>query len=315
MNDPDLALQAHQALGITAFCRGQNESSLQHVEQAAALYDPARHRTHSFQFGQDPGVICKAFGAVVLWLTGYPDAAARQSEEAICMSDDLSPSSQAVAFYFASMVYQLRGDHRRTRGHAEACSAVATEHGFSFWMAGSNILRGWALAADGAVSEGTAAMRQGLLDWQATGSVTYRTLFLGILAQTLLRRDDVADSRLLLDEALAVAGQTGEGLYEPELHRLIGESLLASTSDPDDAEALAQAEEKFHQAVSLARSQNAKSLELRAAISLARMSARQNVSSAAARQTLAETYACFTEGLDTPDLVAARELCDSFSEE
>src|SRR5262249_19749074 len=107
MNDLDLALQAHQALGLTALCRGKPAVALRHIDQVAALYDPVRHRTHAFLFGQDPGVICKAYGAVALWLLGYPEAAERQSEAAIAMSRELSPTSQAVALHFASMLHQL----------------------------------------------------------------------------------------------------------------------------------------------------------------------------------------------------------------
>src|SRR5207249_3045004 len=83
LNDPALALQAHQALAVTALCRGEPAATLRHMEQAAALYDPGRHGSHSFLFGQDPGIACTAFGAVALWLLGYPDEAGRQSEAAV----------------------------------------------------------------------------------------------------------------------------------------------------------------------------------------------------------------------------------------
>jgi predicted ATPase len=186
LDDPDLALQANQALGMTAFCRGQPTAALQHVEQAAALYDPERHRTHAFHFGQDPGVICKAYGAVVLWLLGYPDSAHQHSDDAIRMSRELSPTSQAVALHFAAMVHHLRRNTARVRECAEASAALAAEHGLLFWLAGSAVMRGWALATSGAAEEGIALLRQGLVDWQTTGSVTYRTYFLGLLAEALI---------------------------------------------------------------------------------------------------------------------------------
>ena len=189
-------------LGMTAFCSGRPAISLQHVEQAVALYDPKQHGAHAFQFGQDPGVICKAYGAVVLWLLGFPDAAARQSEAAIRMSEDLSPRSQAVAWHFASMVHQLRRDPRQTLQAAEACAAIAAEHGFSFWKAGSAILWGWALVAQETLPEGGDTIRQGLLDWQATGSITYLPYFLGLLGETLIAEGKVEQSRQALDEAL-----------------------------------------------------------------------------------------------------------------
>ncbi|HEY8505236.1 MAG TPA: hypothetical protein VIL46_11685, partial [Gemmataceae bacterium] len=190
-NDPDLALQAHQALGITAFCRGEPSGAFQHVEQATALYDPDRHRTHAFLFGQDPAVICKSYGAVALWLLGYPEQAERQSDGAIAASRELSPSSQAVALHFAAMLHQLRRDGRRARACAEASSALAAEHGFSFWLAGGTVLGGWALAACGEAGDGTARLRQGLRDWVATGSLTYQTYYLGLLAEVLIGRGEL----------------------------------------------------------------------------------------------------------------------------
>src|SRR5262249_32064398 len=143
VSDPDLALQAHQAMGMTALCRGEPAAALRHVEQAVALYDPARHRTHAFLFGQDPGVICRAFGAVALWLLGYPDQARRHSDDALAMSRDLSPTSQAVALHFAAMLHQLGRDGPGALGWARAAGALAAEHGFSFWRAGGEVLGGW----------------------------------------------------------------------------------------------------------------------------------------------------------------------------
>src|SRR5438034_6556358 len=141
-------------MGMTAFCRGQPAAAVRHVEQAAALYDPMQHHTHSFSFGQDPAILCKAFGAVALWQLGYSDQAVRQSDAAIRSSRTLSPSSQAVALHFAAMLHQLRRDTRRTRECALMAGAIATEHGFSFWQAGASILSGWATAACGAREEG-----------------------------------------------------------------------------------------------------------------------------------------------------------------
>ncbi len=305
LTDPDLALQAHQALGLTALCRGDPGAALRHVEQVAALYDPDRHRTHSFLFGQDPGVICKAYGAVALWLLGYPDAAQRQSDAAIAMSRELSPTSQAVALHFAAVVHQLRRDAPRTRACAESSAAIAAEHGFSFWLAGGAVMSGWALGVGGAADEGVSRLRRGLRDWQATGSVTYRTYYLGLLAEVLGGQGQVEEGCRVLGEALALARQTGEGLYEAELYRLRGEMLLRTASAP--GEAIAQAAEAFRQALEVARRQGAKALELRAAVSLARLSPRLGAAEEA-QALLAETYCGFTEGFQTPDLQEAHGL-------
>src|SRR5262249_34953689 len=161
-------------------------TAVRHVEQATALYDPNRHRTHAFLFGQDPGVICRAYGAVALWLLGYPDQAERQSDAAIAMSSGLSPTSQAGALHSAAMRYALCQDGKRVGQLSEASVAIAAEHCLVFWKAGSSVMTGWALAASDRAEEGISQLRQGLHDWQATGSGTYQTYFLGLLAELLI---------------------------------------------------------------------------------------------------------------------------------
>jgi adenylate cyclase len=222
-----------------------------------------RHVTHALDFGQDPGVICKAFGAVVLWLLGFPDQARGQSQQAIQMSHELSPTSQAVALFFAAMVHQLRNEPSETQDCAERCGAIATEHGLSFWVAGSSVFRGWALTQQGAVDVGIATVQQGLVDWQKTGSVTYRTYFLGMLAELLIGKGELAEGTRLLDEAIALADETDERFYEPELYRLRGEALFAGASESDHA-ARSEADRCFRHALDLAQRRSAQSLERRA---------------------------------------------------
>jgi predicted ATPase/predicted Ser/Thr protein kinase len=303
LNDPALSLQAQQALAVTTMCRGEPAATLRHMEQAALVYDPHRHGTHTSQFGQDPGVACSAFGAIALWLLGFPDAAVRRSEAARRLSEELAqPSSQALALHFAAMLHQLRRDAAQARACAEAALAIAAEHGFSFWLAGGKVLRGWALAAGGAPAEGVALLRQGLHDWQATGSVTYRTYYLGLLAEVLIGQGQWDEGQRVLDDALALVRQTGEGLYEAELYRLQGELLARHGGAP--AGATPTPEELFRKAIDAAGRQEAKSLGLRAALSLTRCRGADT----AARQLLAESYGRFTEGFDEPDLREARAL-------
>jgi predicted ATPase len=268
-NNPDLALQAHQALAMTAFCRGLPEIALIHIEQVAAIYDDRRHGAHSDLYGQDPGVICKAFGAVILWLLGHVEAANRESELAVEMGEPLAPSTQAVALFFAGFVQQMCGNVERTRDYAERCGAVATEHGLSFWMAGSDVLRGWALAMAEDADGGVELIERGLNAWQATGSVTYRTYYLGLLAEGLARCGRFAQAHDVLVDSLALADQTGEHLWTPELHRLRGEIILRDGGM--SGEDLAAAEAELQQALKTSQIQNAGSLEARAQESLARL--------------------------------------------
>src|SRR5262249_31236390 len=153
---------------------------------------------------------------------------------------------------------------------SEACSAIAAEHGFSFWLAGASVMRGWALAEAGEPTEGGKRLRQGLRDWAATGSVSYQPYYLGLLAAVLGGQGQGEEAGRVLDEALALARQTGEGLYEAELHRLRGELLLHGPGGAEEA-ALQQAEEHFRQALDVAARQGARSLELRACMSRVRL--------------------------------------------
>lgn len=267
LNAPDLGMQAHQALGLTALCRGRPADALQHVEQVATLYDPERHRHHAFVFGQDPGVICKAYGAIALWLLGYPEAARRQSEQAIAMSQGLSPNSQAVAYDFGAIVTQLCGDEATTRAYAEACAAISGEHGFRFWLAGSTVIGGWALSAGGDFPVGIDRLKQGIADWKATGSVTYMTYYYGLLADSLLVKGEVEAALRAIDEGLVLVEITDERMVEAELHRLRG--LARQQLAGDDPAKLKEAEADFRHAIQIASRQEARSFELRSALNLA----------------------------------------------
>lgn len=209
--DPNLALQSHQALGMTAFCRGRPVIAVGHVEQASTLYDSHRHRNHAYLFGQDPSVMCKSFGAIALWQLGFADQAMRQIEEAIRVSRDLSPSSQAIALHFAAMLYQLCKNNDRVLECSTASTTIAAEHGFSFWLAGGTILKGWAVAVLGDADDGIRLLRDGLRDWNATGSITYKTYYLGLLAETLSNQGDTSEGCNVINEALSLVQRTGKG--------------------------------------------------------------------------------------------------------
>jgi predicted ATPase len=289
---------------LTALCRGAPAVAVQHVEQAVMLYHPERHRPHAFLFGQDPCVICRAYGAIALWLCGFPNDAERQREQAIEMSRGLSPNSQSVAWHFAAMVYQLSGNHAQALKCAEASAAISAEHGYPFWLAGGTIIGGWALAASGDENAGLARLRQGLRDWRATGSVTYMTYYLGLLAAALQRQGDIEQALVIVEEALALVAQTDERLVEAELYRLRGELRLASPSDPA-SRSLAEAD--FRRALQISTRQQARSLELRTATSLARLQQRQGAPGDGL-EILAQALGAFTESQVTPDLAAARTL-------
>jgi len=168
------------------------------------------------------------------------------------------------------------------------------------------VMIGWSLVARGNVQAGIDRLRQGLLDWQATGSVTYRTYYLGLLAESLGRQGRIDEARQATEDALQLVQQTDERLYEAELHRLRGELLLPDSADPTPAQA-AQADASFRCALITARQQAARSLELRAAMSLVRLFQKTGAP-VEAKQILAAAYGSFTEGFAMPDLCEAKEL-------
>jgi serine/threonine protein kinase/predicted ATPase len=303
-SDAAFALQAQQAQTVTALCRGEPAAALRHMEHGALLYDPLRHRSHSVQFGQDPDVACRAFGAVALWILGGSEQALRMSDDAVARSHELQhPSTQALALHFAAMLHQLRRDPVGSRSCSDVSGSIAAEHGLSFWAAGATVLNGWALAELG-MAEGVAKIRAGLADWLATGSITYQTYYLGLLAETLGKRGEIDAALRTVDEALNLTLRTGEGLYLAELHRLRGEWLLLAAEGDASSITWERIEQEFRSAVDIAQRQEANAFKLRATLSLAQLQRRRG-DSGDARTLLEQTLRSFAEGHHTPDLVEA----------
>jgi adenylate cyclase len=303
-------LQAHMALAVTSFSLGELAATRDHTEQGIRLYDHGRHGGHTHLYGQDPRSACLAFGAVTLWLLGYPDQAVEYSREAVALGGQLGhPTTHALALYFAAMLWQYCREAPAVRQCAEATAAIANEHGLSLWRANGLIMRGWAVAEQGAWADGIMQIRQGLTAWVATGAETHRTYFLGLLAEALGRGGLIEEGLGVLSDALTFVNGTGTAFFAAELHRLRGEFLLRQ--EPTES-ACREAEACFRRALAVARSQQAKSLELRAAMSLTRLYRRQGRPEEA-RPVLAACYDWFTEGFETADLRAAKTLLDELA--
>ena len=205
---------------------------------------------------------------VALWLLGYPDQALQRSQEALTLAQELShPFSLAFALYFAAMLHQFRREAQAAQERAEAAMALATEQGFAFWLAWGTILRGWALAEQGQGEEGIAQMRQGLAACRATGAELYRPYFLALLAEAYGQAGQAEEGLHVLAEALAVVRHNWGALLRGGAVSAQGRVAAGSSS----AEQHAEAEACFQQALDIARRQQAKSLELRAAMSLSRL--------------------------------------------
>jgi predicted ATPase len=306
--DPALLLEAHRVMGQTMYWLGELAPARAHFEQAIALYDPQKHSSHAFVYGQDPGVYCRGFAAWATWMLGYSDQALHGINEALTLAKELDhPFSLAFALNVATHVRQFRREAQAVREGAEELIALSNERGFAFWLAHGKILRGWAVTAQGEGADGIAQMRQGLVAYRATGAELDRLYFLSLLAEGYEKVGQPEEGLTMLGEALATVGDTGEGIWEAELHRRKGELLLMQKGQK-----VGEAEECFRQALNTARLQQAKSFELRAAMSLSRLWQQQGKQEEA-RQMLAEIYGWFTEGFDTADLQEAKALLEELA--
>jgi predicted ATPase len=243
-----------------------------------------------------------------LWLLGYPDQALERSREALTLGQELShPYSLAYALQSAMRLHRFRREVQAAREQAEALVTLSNKQGFAQWLAGGTMMCGWALTAQGQEGEGMAQMHHGLTAWRAMGIEVGLPYWLTMLAEAYGSTGQVEAGRRVLAEALALIDTTEERWWEAELHRLKGELLLALSMDN-----AAEAEACFHQALDVARRQQAKSLELRAAMSLSWLWQQQDKRDEA-RALLAPVYGWFTEGFDTADLQEAKALLTSLS--
>jgi TOMM system kinase/cyclase fusion protein len=307
--DPVLLVEANYALGVTCSWLGEFTRARAHLEQAIVHYDPHQHGSHIALYGQDGGPVCLSRLALVLWYLGYPDQALRRSQQALTLAQELSHLfSQAYVLLWTAWLYNHRRDVQGTQERANAATAFSTEQGFPYWSPQGAILQGWALAEQGRLADGIAQMRQGLVDLRATGTEVTRAYSLGLLANAYGKVGQAKEGLTMVDEALALVDKTGERWPEAELHRLKGEILLQQIAGAGLKSGLVeQVETCYRRALDVARRQQAKSWELRAAMSLGRLWQQQGKCEEA-RRLLAEIYGWFTEGFDTADLQEAKAL-------
>jgi predicted ATPase len=304
-HDPSLLLQAHRAMGQTLLWLGELVPAQAYLEQGIALYDPQQHHALAFQYGQDPGVGLRNFAAHVLWYLGYPDQALRIMQEALSLARELAhPFSLSFALDNTAWLHLYRREGRQCQEWAEADMTLVCEQGFAFFLALGTIMHGWALAEQGQREEGMGQMRQGLHAHGVTGAVLGGPYWLALLAEAYGKVEQAEEGLHILTEALATSQRRGERYWEAELYRLQGE-LRLKQAVPDAQEA----ETCFRQALGIAGQQQAKALELRAAMSLSHLWQQQG-KQAEARALLAPIYGWFTEGFDTADLQEAKVLLD-----
>jgi predicted ATPase/class 3 adenylate cyclase len=307
-HDPTLAVIAHYALGATWFLLGAFSAARPHLEAGIARYTPDQRRALVFHMGQDPGVVCRIYASMTLWLLGYPEQALARLHEALALAHELShPYSLAYARSMAAFVSQMRRDVPAVHEQAEAAVALSTEQGFPLWAAQGTSLRGWVLAMQGQGEEGVAQVRQGIAAWRATGAMLHVPYFCTVLAEISAHLGHPADGLQALAEAHTLVEEHEERYWDAEICRLRGVLLLRQPGTPP-----AEAETWLQRALDVARRQEAKSLELRTAMSLSRLWQQQGKRDAA-RALLAPIYGWFTEGFDTADLQEAKALLEEVS--
>jgi predicted ATPase len=322
VQDPALLLEAHRAMGSTLLWQGEFPLARAHLEQSILLYNPQQHRFLAFLHGgADPGVSCFCDMARALWFLGYPDQALQRSQAALTLAEELAdPFSLGFALVFAAGLHQLRREGQAAQQRAEAGIALASEQEFAPLVSAGTIRRGWALAEQGRIEEGLEQMHKGLTARRTTRADLAQPYFLALQAEMYGKIGQSEQALPLLAEALAVVEKTGEHRLEAELYRLKGELTLqqlsvasSQLSVPNPQSPIpnphAEAEACFHKAIDIARQQQAKSLELRAVMSLSRLWQQQGRREEA-RQRLAEIYDWFTEGFDTVDLREAKALLE-----
>jgi class 3 adenylate cyclase/predicted ATPase len=309
-SDDGLLLQGNMEVGWSHFFLGEPEQAREHLERVLALYDHERHSSHAFTYGDNPATSARSVLASVLWLLGYPDQALQCSEEnlAILRSRVQHPYSVAFGFTLAAFLRQYLGDPLAARSLAEDAEVISEAHGLAYMGAMASMFEGWARTLEDELDEGMAQMRRGLAAQLATGAGLARPYWLWLLAEVCQRTGAAREGLALLDDADTAIEHTHDRYWEAEIHRLRGRLLLA-TAEPA---APASAEACYRRALEVARRQGARSLELRAAVSLSRLwqSADRH---GEARELLAPIYERFTEGLDHPELREAAALLDELS--
>jgi predicted ATPase len=288
---------------------GEPVTALSHLEQGIALYDQQQSHTLAFSRGTDPGLVCLSRAAWALWWLGYPDRAMARSHEAVALGQRLShPYSLSFALHYNALLYVWCREISVAKELLETSIAFMHEHGFVQFWGGALAKLGWALVEEGSIEEGIAKILQGLDAQKNRGGELGRHENFVILAQAYGRAGQPKEGLRVLADAITLVHHNEELHCEAELYRLKGELLLQSGIE--GLEFAEEAESCFHQALTVARRQQAKSLELRAVMSLSRLWQHQG-RQVPAHQMLAEIFGWFTEGFDTLDLQEAKALLEA----
>jgi predicted ATPase len=300
------ALVARRMRGIVLFQRGEFSASRSCLEQALSMHDPIRHRPLTFQYGADQRSSGLAWLALDLCLLGYTAQAERAAREAIVFAHEIGHTiTLAHALRMAGCYLDVvRRDPLSAREHATALKEYSERQRLPYWQSVAKFTLGWTLVHETPTQNAVTQMREALAEGDAVGTRLERPFLLAMMAEACFRLQQAEDGLRMVKTALTTAEETGEYWWNAAIHRLRGELLLSLAEDN-----AAAAEACYDQAIGIARGQGAKSLELQAATSLARLWQRQGKVEQG-RTLLASTFGWFTEGFETPVLKEAKALLD-----
>ena len=303
--NPAHLLLAHHAIGVTLYIMGELPMALKHEQAALSLYDPGRPVGLA---GLNEKVVTLSWIALIQWLLGYPDEALRRAHEALAVAEDLAdPHTMLWAESSLSRVFLYRGDVQAAHNSAQHQISISDEGGFVDLLPLANIVSGAALSQLRSAEQGIEAIQKGLADVRASGVRILFSAVLWFMTEACIRTGRFEEGMRAVNENLALADESEGRLHEADSYRLKGELILAGNSWN-----IAAAQACFERAIAIARKQSAKSWELRASTSLARLLMKLGHRDEA-RQRLAEIYGWFTEGFDTADLKDAKALLDELS--
>ena len=295
----------HRLVGSSSAFTGDSVAGRAHYDQALALYDGTKHRSLAARFGQDVRVSILSFRSITLWMLGYPEAALTDVDQVVKHAREIDHApSLMYALLITSMTHLLVGNYAAATAQTDELLAVAEEKNTPFWKAFGRTVQGCALAEAGEASDAVHQITSGIAALRSTGATWTLPSWLSYLGKSNADLRQFDDAWCCISEAIVAVEKTKERWFEAEVNRIAGEiGLMGPQNDSAKAEAY------FERALSVARQQQAKSWELRAAMSLARLW-RDQGKVQQARELLAPVYGWFTEGFDTRDLKEAKELLD-----
>jgi class 3 adenylate cyclase/predicted ATPase len=295
----------HRLMGTSLLATGDIAEGRAHLDRALALYDPAEHRALAARFGQDVGVAIRSFRSLAFWLLGYPEAALADSNKAVSDARQIGQAATLIyALGLAPLTHVHRGNYAAASALADEMAAVGEETGAVFWKGLAVLNQGWLLALTGKVSASVQIITSGITTWRSTGATIWMPFYLLLLARAFAELGQHDEAWRCIGEAMSAVETTGERWCQAEIYRGTGEiALLSSGADT------AKAEAHFGRALEVAREQETKSWELRAAMSMARLWSDQGKRQQA-HDLLAPVYGWFTEGFDTLDLKEAKALLE-----